>query len=152
MDDQEAYLRDLEARTQAHVQRAHQRIRELERLRTETAAAFSQNRHKIETVMHDFDRMAQAQGYAGAFDDGTRGPHHENAPAPRRYVDPASGLPYWHDAATGRSYWDEAMTTETLVSRGGGHSGRPRHHPDQPRQIRHPAVDGRCCKVDTSLI
>ena len=141
MDDQEAYLRDLEARTQAHVQRAHQRIRELERLRTETAAAFSQNRHKIETVMHDFDRMAQAQGYAGAFDDGTRGPHHENAPAPRRYVDRASGLPYWHDAATGRSYWDEAMTTETLVSRGGGHSGRPRHHPDQPRQIRRPALD-----------
>ena len=114
MDDQEAYLRDLEARTQAHVQRAHQRIRELERLRTETAAAFSQNRHKIETVMRDFDRMAQAQGYAGAFDDGTRGPHHENAPALRRYVDPASGRPYWHDATTGRSYWDDATTSTPL--------------------------------------
>ena len=94
MDDREAYLRDLEARTQAHVQRAHQRIRELERLSTETAAESEQNRHKIETVMRDFDRMAQAQGYAGAFDDGARddgarGPHHKNAPALRRYVDPA---------------------------------------------------------------
>ena len=89
MDDQEAYLRDEEARTQAYVQRAQQRIRELERLSTETAAEFEQNRHKIETVMRDFDRMAQAQGYAGAFDDGSRGPHHKNAPALRRYVDPA---------------------------------------------------------------
>ena len=114
MDDQEAYLRDLEARTQAHVQRAHQRIRELERLRTETAAAFSQNRHRTETVIRGFDRMAQAQGYAGAFDDGTRGPHHENTPARRRYVDPASGRPYWYDATTGRSYWDDATTSATL--------------------------------------
>ena len=94
MDDQEAYLRDEEARTQAYVQRAQQRIRELERLSTETAAESEQNRHKIETVMRDFDRMAQAQGYAGAFDDGARddgarGPHHKNAPALRRYVDPA---------------------------------------------------------------
>ena len=61
---------------------------------TETAAESEQNRHKIETVMRDFDRMAQAQGYAGAFDDGARddgarGPHHKNAPALRRYVDPA---------------------------------------------------------------
>ena len=119
MDDQEAYLRDEEARTQAYVQRAQQRIRELERLSTETAAEFEQNRHKIETVMRDFDRMAQAQGYAGAFDDGARddgarGPHHKNAPAPRRYVDRASGLPYWHDAATGRSYWDDATTSAPL--------------------------------------
>ena len=114
MDDQEAYLRDEEARTQAYVQRAQQRIRELERLSTETAAEFEQNRHKIETVMRDFDRMAQAQGYAGAFDDGTRGPHHENTPARRRYVDPASGRPYWYDATTGRSYWDDATTSATL--------------------------------------
>ena len=94
MDEQEKYLRDMEADTQAHVRKTQQRIRELERLRTETAAAFSQNRHKIETVMRDFDRMAQAQGYAGAFDDGARddgarGPHHKYAPALRRYVDPA---------------------------------------------------------------
>ena len=82
MDDQEAYLRDEEARTQAYVQRAQQRIRELERLSTETAAEFEQNRHKIETVMRDFDRMAQAQGYAGAFDDGSRGPHHATTSAP----------------------------------------------------------------------
>ena len=114
MDDQEAYLRDEEARTQAYVQRAQQRIRELERLSTETAAEFEQNRHKIETVMRDFDRMAQAQGYAGAFDDGTRGPQHENAPARRRYVDPASGRTYWYDATTGRSYWDDATTSATL--------------------------------------
>ena len=83
-------------------------------MRTETAAEFEQNRHKIETVMRDFDRMAQAQGYAGAFDDGTRGAHHENAPARRRYVDPASGRPYWYDATTGRSYWDDATTSATL--------------------------------------
>ena len=89
MDDREAYLRDEEARTQAYVQRAQQRIRELERLSTETAAEFEQNRHKIETVMRDFDRMAQAQGYAGAFDDGRRRP-------------------------TGRSYWDDATTSAPL--------------------------------------
>ena len=114
MDEQEKYLRDLEADTEAHVRKTQQRIRELERLRTETAAAFSQNRHKIETVMRDFDRMAQAQGYAGAFDDGTRGPQHENAPARRRYVDPASGRTYWYDATTGRSYWDDATTSAPL--------------------------------------
>ena len=86
MDDQEAYLRDEEARTQAYVQRAQQRIRELERLSTETAAEFEQNRHKIETVMRDFDRMAQAQGYAGAFDDGRRG-------APLVPLPPAAAAP-----------------------------------------------------------
>ena len=90
MDDQEAYLRDEEARTQAYVQRAQQRIRELERLSTETAAEFEQNRHKIETVMRDFDRMAQAQGYAGAFDDGTRGPHHATTSAPAAAPVPAA--------------------------------------------------------------
>ena len=82
----------VEARTQAHVQRAHQRIRELVRLRTETAAAFSQNRHKIETVMRDFDRMAQAQGYAGAFDDGSRGPHHATTSAPAAAPAPAAAV------------------------------------------------------------
>ena len=76
MDEQEKYLRDVEVDTEAHVRKAQQRIRELNRLRTETAAEFEQNRHKIETVMRDFDRMAQAQGYAGAFDDGSRGLHH----------------------------------------------------------------------------
>ena len=90
MDDQEAYLRDEEARTQAYVQRAQQRIRELERLSTETAAEFEQNRHKIETVMRDFDRMAQAQGYAGAFDDGSRGPHHATTSAPAAAPVPAA--------------------------------------------------------------
>ena len=90
MDDQEAYLRDEEARTQAYVQRAQQRIRELERLSTETAAEFEQNRHKIETVMRDFDRMAQAQGYAGAFDDGSRGPHHATTSAPAAAPAPAA--------------------------------------------------------------
>ena len=32
----------------------------------------------------------------------------------RRYVDPASGRPYWYDATTGRSYWDDATTSATL--------------------------------------
>ena len=32
----------------------------------------------------------------------------------RRYVDPASGRPYWHDATTGVSYWDDATTSATL--------------------------------------
>ena len=32
----------------------------------------------------------------------------------RRYVDPASGRPYWHDATTGMSYWDDATTSATL--------------------------------------
>ena len=32
----------------------------------------------------------------------------------RRYVDPASGRPYWHDATTGRSYWDDATTSAPL--------------------------------------
>ena len=73
-DEQEKYLRDLEADTEAHVRKAQQRIRELDRLRVETAAEFARNKHKIKTVMRDFDRMAQAQGYAGAFDDGSRGP------------------------------------------------------------------------------
>ena len=31
-----------------------------------------------------------------------------------RYVDPASGRPYWHDATTGRSYWDDATTSAPL--------------------------------------
>ena len=79
----------MEADTEAHVRKAQQRIRELNRLRTETAAEFEQNRHKIETVMRDFDRMAQAQGYAGAFDDGRRRP-------------------------TGRSYWDDATASAPL--------------------------------------
>ena len=32
----------------------------------------------------------------------------------RRYVDPASGRPYWYDATTGRSYWDDATTSAPL--------------------------------------
>ena len=31
-----------------------------------------------------------------------------------RYVDPASGRPYWHDATTGRSYWDDATASAPL--------------------------------------
>ena len=31
-----------------------------------------------------------------------------------RYVDPASGRPYWYDATTGRSYWDDATTSAPL--------------------------------------
>ena len=59
---------------------------------TETAAEFEQNRHKIETVMRDFDRMAQAQGYAGAFDDGSRGPHHATTSAPAAAPAPAAAV------------------------------------------------------------
>ena len=61
-------------------------------MRTETAAEFEQNRHKIETVMRDFDRMAQAQGYAGAFDDGSRGPHHATTSAPAAAPAPAAAV------------------------------------------------------------
>ena len=59
---------------------------------TETAAESEQNRHKIETVMRDFDRMAQAQGYAGAFDDGRRGPHHATTSAPAAAPAPAAAV------------------------------------------------------------
>ena len=31
-----------------------------------------------------------------------------------RYVDPASGRPYWYDATTGVSYWDDATTSAPL--------------------------------------
>ena len=43
-DEQEKYLRDLEADTEAHVRKAQQRIRELDRLRVETAAEFARNK------------------------------------------------------------------------------------------------------------